>query len=308
VESFLYTNAALELGAEITVLSRDPEGFLVKKPHLRADKALHLIAGDVRNFNFPRGGFDWVIHAAMDPGAATRGENALETLDLSYTGTRRMLDFCKSAKTRKYLFVSSGAVYGKQPAELTLIEEEFTGAPDLNLKSSAYGEGKRIGEWLSRFTAETQGFEAKIARCFAFVGPGLPLDAHYAVGNFIRQGLNQEDIIIKGHGQSLRSYMYASDMAVWLWHILFKGQSGVAYNVGSEKAVTIQELAQRILSLENSGQKIKLEGAATGTLSGDRYIPSTRKARQELGLELRVDEAKALRKTFDYYKKMAEKK
>jgi nucleoside-diphosphate-sugar epimerase len=301
VESFLFANQQLALGAEIFVLSRNPEAFFAKAPDLKNNKSLHFIKGDVRTFVFPEGPFHFVIHAAMDPSNAVNKNGSFETLDVSYSGTKRILDFCMEKKVLKYLYVSSGAVYGPQPENMAHISETYNGAPDVTLAASAYGEGKRVGEWLSHHWGKTYGFEAKIARCFALVGPGLPLNGHFAVGNFIRDALDSKDIIIKGTGASLRSYLYASDMTVWLWQILIHGRKLTAYNVGSESPLSILGLAEKITSLVNPKLKIVVQGKESQGLSADQYIPSAQKAKNELKLEVRIGLDEALKKTIDFY-------
>jgi nucleoside-diphosphate-sugar epimerase len=302
LQSFLYANHKYDLRAKISVLSRDSENFLAKHPQLKNVEALRFIQGDVREFKIPDGPVDFVIHAALDPAASAEKENALESLDVSYSGTRRVLELCRQKKISKYLYVSSGAVYGPQTAEVSNVEETSEDPKKFEPGSSAYGNGKCLGEWLSRETGLLFDFEVKIARCFAFVGPELPLDGHYAVGNFIRDVLSGTDIRIKGSGMQVRSYMYAADMAVWLWTILLKGKAGEAYNVGSSESRTLRQLAETLVETQSNKLKIHVENQSSPNLSGSRYVPSTRKARHDLDLDAFVNIESALQKTLTYYK------
>jgi dTDP-glucose 4,6-dehydratase len=163
--------------------------------------------------------------------------------------------------------------------------------------NSAYGEGKRVGELLCAIAHQEHGLEATIARCFAFVGPHLPLDAHFAIGNFIRDALRGEPIHIKD-GSPCRSYLYAADLAIWLWTILFKGEACHPYNVGSDKAITIGDLAEELVSALGDGHK-KLIKASTGATS--RYVPSIIHSQKELGLVDWVKRKEALLKTYSWW-------
>jgi nucleoside-diphosphate-sugar epimerase len=98
-------------------------------------------------------------------------KNPLLMFETIVEGTRRTLEFARTHEVCKFLITSSGAVYGKQPPEMTHIPEDYPGAPDPMDPNSAYGEGKRAAEMLCRLYARQFGLETKVARCFAFVGP-----------------------------------------------------------------------------------------------------------------------------------------
>jgi dTDP-glucose 4,6-dehydratase len=301
LESFAWANTRLNLRAEAVVLTRNPDAFQKKAPHLASNPAIKLHAGDVRGFSFPSGQFSHVIHGATDASAKLNQENPLLMFDTIVEGTRRTLEFAAEAGARKLLFISSGAVYGKQPPELSHIPEDFAGAPDPTDPLGAYGEGKRVGEMLSVLLARRHNFEAKIARAFAFVGPHLPLDAHFAIGNFIRDALAGGPIRVTGDGASFRSYLYAADLAVWLWTILFKGQPCRAYNIGSETCRTIAEIAHVVSGYFSPPLEVRV-ASAPGLGAAERYVPSTQRARGDLGLKDSIVLAEAVRRTFLYHR------
>ena len=293
LESFAHINDALRLGMSATVLTREPVRFSVKAPHLAQRKDLHFVSGDIRTFSFPGGEFRYVVHGATTSGAPVANTEMLETI---IDGTRRVLDFAAKHGTTKFLYISSGAVYGKQPDDLTHISEDYRGAPDPLDPNSAYGEGKRVGELLSVLKSQESGFEAKIARCFAFIGPHLPLDAHFAAGNFIRDAIAGGPVVVKGDGKSVRSYLYASDLAIWLWTILFKGQPGTAYNVGSDDALSVASLAHAIGAVAQS--PVNIDGFGGGARS--RYVPSVGRAKSDLCLGITVAQSDAIRRSIQW--------
>ncbi len=285
LESFAWANERLGLGAEALVLTRNLEAFRKKAPHLPANPAIQFHQGDIRSFVFPQGTFSFIIHAATEASAKLNAEDPLIMFDTIVEGTRRTLEFARCCQAQKFLLTSSGAVYGRQPEEMTRIPEEYMGAPDPTDPHSAYGEGKRAAEMLCTLYARQYGFEAKIARCFAFVGPYLPLDIHFAIGNFIRDGLRGGPIVIQGDGAAYRSYLYAADLAIWLWTILLSGKSGRPYNVGSEEGISIAEVAKCVA--EQFSPKIEVEiHCATDPLKPlERYVPDIQRGKSELSLQ-----------------------
>ena len=195
--------------------------------------------------------------------------------------------------------ISSGGVYGKQPSELKNIPESYQGAPDPCDAKSFYGEGKRLAELLG-IQFMQQGLEVKIARGFTFVGPYLPLDAHFAIGNFIRDALRGGPIIVKGDGSPRRSYLYAADFTVWLWVILFRGISGRPYNVGSDHVVSIIELARLVADIVDPALKIEVKGKMLDSNLFDQYIPDTERAKKELNLKQRISLEEGVRRMVEF--------
>jgi nucleoside-diphosphate-sugar epimerase len=298
LESFIWTNDHLMLGARATVLSRDPDGFRDKMPHLANHPAIDLIKGDVRTFEFPAGEYGYVIHAAADASAKLNQENPLLIFETIVEGTRRTLEFARTHGTHKFLLTSSGAVYGKQPLEMTHIPEDYPGAPDPTDPGSAYGEGKRAAELLCSLYAHQCGLEVKVARCFAFVGPYLPLDAHFAIGNFIRDGLAGGPIVVKGDGTNCRSYLYAADLTIWLWKLLFMSKICYPVNVGSDFSVSIAELANIVRNIINPDIEIRILEKSLSGIPPQKYVPDITIAQEKLGLLVWINLLEAIRRTY----------
>jgi dTDP-glucose 4,6-dehydratase len=300
LESFAWANDKLGLNATAVVLTRNLDAFRKKAPHLASHHAIQFHIGDVQSFEFPKGEFSHIIHAATESSTKLNEENPLLMFDTIVEGTRRTLEFARHCGAKKFLLTSSGAVYGKQPPEMTHVPEDYPGAPDPTDPRSAYGEGKRAAELLCTLYSRQYGIETKIARCFAFVGPYLPLDIHFAIGNFIRDGLAGGPIIVKGDGTPYRSALYAADLAIWLWTILLKGESNRPYNVGSAEAITIREIAH--LVAQNIQKPIEVhivKSPVQGTLP-ERYVPSIQRAGVELKLEVWINLFESIRRSLSW--------
>ena len=304
LESFAWANQRLSLDAQAVALARHPETLAQKAPHLAANPAITVHAADVRGDAFPEGQFSHVIHAATEASAKLNDEAPFVMFDTIVEGTRRTLQFAAGSSASKFLFVSSGAIYGKQPSQLSHVSESFEGGPDPLDRASAYAEGKRAAELLCTLTASPR-LSTTVARCFAFVGPYMQLDAHFAIGNFISDALRGGPITVKGDGSPMRSYLYASDLAVWLWTLLFRGRSGRAYNVGSEDALSIAALAHEVAAAVPQKVRVKIASAPVPGASVHRYVPSTALARAELGLSADVPLREAIRRTHDWFSEQA---
>lgn len=302
VESFCSINRALGLGAEVTILTRNAAAFAQKCPHLVSDSAVILHTGDVRSFAFPEGEFRYVIHAATESWARQAEIAPLELLSTAIGGTERALEFAATHGAQKFLLTSSGAVYGRQPGNLTHVPETHTGAPDPLDPRSVYAEGKRASELLCSLYQNRTRLECKIARCWAFCGPHLPLDQHFAIGNFIGDVLAGRSIQIQGDGTPRRSYLYAADLVIWLWTILFQAPSLMPFNVGSARDLSILELAQAVAATLNPETQILVARKADPDAAPARYVPSIDRAEKLLDLRETITLEDTIRRTAAWHK------
>lgn len=266
------------------VLSRDPAKFLTDHPEFSGLQTVDFITGDIRDFQFPKRSFDYIFHAAAPAKAMPPGVER----DIIIRGTHRVLDFARQCGAKRLLFVSSGAVYGPQPPDLERIPEDFSCHP-----TTEYGIAKYEAEQMCL----DSGIETVIARCFAFVGPYLNRNIHFAIGNFIRDCLANQDIEIKGDGTPYRSYLFADDLVKWLFTILFEGHTGQTYNVGSDRAISIRELAETVRRVLHSDNQIVIRGTPVPGQPSARYVPDIAKIQRELHVRIETGLEDAIRKT-----------
>jgi nucleoside-diphosphate-sugar epimerase len=357
LESLLHANRELGLNLRITALTRNAEAFRNKSPHITNDPTLTLLEGDIRTFAFPTEPHTHILHAATDSGGQQSSRTPEDLTNEILAGTQHVLDFAHHTGATRLLYTSTGAVYGRSTT-LLHTPESFP-RPELPLHS--YEAAKRAAEDLclnsptqnlssrpesalfadvverpavgTNSAAKSTALAPVIARCFAFVGPHLPLDQHFAIGNFIGATLANQPIHIKGDGTPRRSWLYMADLAIWLWTLLTHGEPNRAYNVGSDHGMTIAEAAHLVQQTLLAPPKpvILSEGeglhpapqpkdpddpgpaAAAGTISPiqidgtpnpnaplNSYVPSIERARNELNLQVLITLDEALRRTANW--------
>jgi dTDP-glucose 4,6-dehydratase len=308
LESLLWANRRLSLNLSCTILTRDGAAFERKSPHLAYDPAVSLVAGRAASFEFPAGEFPLIVHAATERFIAPDADHPFSTFRSDIDATTHVLEFADRARVSRMLFTSSGAVYGRQPAGMTHVREEYAGAPFPNDILSAYGQAKRASEFLCCCAGNTRRFGIAIARLFTFVGPHLPLDANYAAGNFLRDVLEGRAVEVAGDGTPYRSYLYAADLAIWLWTMLLRAPSGVPFNVGSPHEVNIAELARRVVNVTAPETEIRIAKRLVPGVPALRYVPDTTRASSQLGLRSWISLEEGIRRTYGWHmhRRMAE--
>lgn len=263
------------------------------------DPTVHLINADISKcLTVPSA--DFVIHAA----ASSDAKNYLEIPEIEKLNIQSgTLNYCNLAKkyhrNSKILYVSSGAVYGQQPQNIKSIPESYSVTTEINelpLNKRGYACAKRESE-NAIIQLGKEGLNVSVARCFSFVGKYLPLDKHFAVGNFIKNAIERKPIVIHSNYTVYRSYMYSDDLIIWLMTILdSSNKSAPIYNVGSDEKISLYSLAGLIG--KKSGQ-ILIKPKEFDTSNIDIYIPSIDKAKKELNLKLEYSLVEAIEKTLN---------
>lgn len=289
----------------IMVLTRRAAVFLEKFPEFSGQKWLRFHSGDILDFqSLPVGEkFTHILHAATD---STTGPelSPRERFIQIYDGTRNVLDLAVSSGAKRFLLTSSGAVYGPQPQGEKSLSEDSAIHISVNSADNAYGVGKLAAEHLCALYADEFDLETITARCFAFMGPDLPLDVHFAIGNFVRDALWADEIVVRGDGSPLRTYLDQDDLANWLLTLLKKGRPSEVYNVGSDQVVSIVALAHLVRDLIAPIKPVRILGKVDPSQARNRYVPDISKARTEMGLDVTIPLAESVRRTADAHRKL----
>lgn len=285
VRALLRQRKALDID-QIALLSRNPERFRTIAPDIASAFGIRLVQGDMASGEWPQEPFTDIVHGA------TEVNDLLVFNRLAYAwgiaeGTKRTLKYAETTGCQRYLYLSSGAVYGPGPYPKPGIPETWTTAPPLDSPLTAYGQAKRFSEHLCALFAEQSGIAVRIARIFSVIGSETPLDGQYALGNFIDQAIspNNDAIRIKGDGTASRSYLHVDDLASWLIALHERGPHRCIYNMGAEREVTIRELAEMISNFCAQKKPLVVENSISNYARRMRYFPDCGALRAALGVE-----------------------
>jgi dTDP-glucose 4,6-dehydratase len=279
---------------KVIVVSRNADKLRYEAPQLITQK-IELLSLDITSAReLPLA--DFVIHAAASTDARNYLRQPLQEGNNILDG---ITNYCRLAKiyhrNSHIIFASSGAVYGQQPGAIETIGENYVINPlgDVAPGKEEYTRTKRIAEDQIR-NLGLAGLSVSIARCFAFIGPWLPRDQHFAIGNFIADGLAARPIQVQATHRVYRSYLFADDLVRWLMSIAqHSSRCCPIYNVGSDQSILMGDLAKRIADYFGVAANI---GELRSELV-DRYVPAITKIRDDLGCSVRYDLSSAIGRT-----------
>ena len=272
----------------IIVTYTNKKKIVKKKRKIKSINVSYIKCNLLKNFKLPKA--KYIIYCALL-------KNLLKDL-------LAVKNFCKFSENNfqnsKILYISSGAIYGKQPKNIKKLKENYLESHKrldfLDKKKNLYSliklKNEKNFEKLSK-----KNFKIAIARCFAFVGPEIPRRKNFVIGNFIESIINKKNIILKTKSKVIRSYMYADDMVFCLLKIISNlDKKYLIYNVGSDKAIDIKDLAV-ILSKK---YKLRLQMRNYNKNYNrivDNYVPNISKVKKELALNLNLNNLQSIYKT-----------
>lgn len=276
IESLLWADAHLHLDLRLFVLTRSARSTLASVPEWMHHAALELVEGDVLSWQPTSSlGITHIIHGANYTNSGSQ-DWALRHMDTALLGLRRVLDIAAVETCRNVLLLSSGAVYRLHSGkEAPPYREQEKGPEDYLVEPNVYAMCKYITEMYAAAFGREHGIRIPVARLFTFFGQHMPLHRRQAMSSFVLDAREGKDIVVAGDGKAVRSYMHASDMVVCCLAILLHGKHGTPYNVGSEQAVSIRELAEMVSSASGKRLPVRILGQVAAGNAPEEYVPDT---------------------------------
>jgi UDP-glucuronate decarboxylase len=277
----------IESGHSFTFSSR--RSFVSENFRLRFPLPHHVV-WDVVTSSKLEPEFNVIIHAATPASALLNATQPEKMFEQNIRAMENVIEFCSRHDVPPVvLFTSSGAVYGDITDGPDRIPEDWRRERGSQPLTSAYARGKVVAESMLKEATNAGKCVGLIARLFAFSGVHLPIDKHFAIGNFVRDVVQSQLITIRSDGSSVRSYMDGHDLAMWLLRIVEAWSPDQIYHIGSERAISIRDLASLVAAryelLTNQVARVEILGASSPLDGVSRYVPSTYRTRQLLGID-----------------------
>ncbi len=255
VDAVLYKNMMEGLNCNVIALGRNAEKARKRCSSAWESKYFKFVECDVNKAETmpfaPQA--DYVLHLASNTHPVAYSTDPIGTISANIIGTQNMLDLAVRCKAKRFLFASSNEIYGENRGDTELFDESYCGYIDCNTLRAGYPESKRCGEALCQAYKRQKGLDVVVARLTRSFGPTLQLTDTKALTQFLKNGLNKEDIVLKSSGTQYYSYTYAADAVTGLLTVLLKGVNGEAYNVADQPCdIQLRDLAKMIADLSGT--------------------------------------------------------
>jgi nucleoside-diphosphate-sugar epimerase len=307
VKALLTIGKLHQLNLKVICLARNLRSVESRLSSCLKDRDLTVILHDITQplpNNFPRA--DFIIHAASQASPKYYGVDPVGTLLANSSGTAFLLEYAVRSKAERFLFFSSGEVYGAPLNTNQLISEQDYGYLDPMNVRSCYAESKRVGETMCVAWGQQHGLHASVVRPFHTYGPGMALDDGRVFADFVADVVAKRDIVLKSDGLALRPFCYIADATIGFLTVLLKGGKAEAYNVANPEAeISIGDLAVLVANLfpeRGVGVRIEMSTSSNSYLKSpiSQSCPSIEKIKS-LGLTPTISLTDGFRQTIQSY-------
>lgn len=269
------------------------------------DRNVEIITHDVTKPFEIKENISYIVHAASPASPKIMKDYPVETNFANTIGTANTLLLAKEKNCEGYMFISSREIYGepKEGQEL-FTEDGELGQVNPLIPRNGYAEGKKAAENMCSSFKDEYNLNTKIVRLAHTYGPGMSIDDGRVQADFLKNIINNEDIVLKSDGSSIRTYTYISDAITAMFLVLLKSND-LVYNIADEDSKTsIKELAETLISIRPE-KNLKLvfdipKEQQKGTASFKNGILSTKKIRDELNWKPRYSIKDGFERTIEH--------
>lgn len=246
--------------------------------------------------------YDYIIQAAGIASPFYYRAYPLETIEVSITGTKHMLEMA-SRKGARLMFFSSSEIYGDPDSKHIPTPESYPGSVSCLGARACYDESKRLGETLCRVYHTHYGVHTNMVRPFNVYGPGMGELDYRVLPNFASRAKDGQAFHIYGDGRQTRTFCYITDAIVGFMRVLLLGVPGEPYNIGNPRPeISMIDLANKIRSMVSISNDVDLIEYPDSYPADEpkRRCPDISKARTQLGYEPEVALDEGLKRFFDW--------
>lgn len=246
---------------------------------------------------------NFIIHSASIASPIVYRKYPLKTIDVNYQGTRNLLDFARQKKIDGMLLLSSSEIYG----DPTIIPtpESYWGNVSCTGPRACYDESKRLAETIAILYFQQFGVPVKIVRPFNVYGPYLNLDDGRIIPDFLKNSIQNSEIIIHSDGTPTRSFCYITDAMRAFFRVLFLGPNGSIFNVGNDEEISVRGLAEAIKAIINKPIDIKIQPSTDPNYTVDnpqRRCPDLNNIKEKVGFSPQISLQTGIRRIYNWYK------
>ena len=258
VDALMLCNELYGYGINVFAMGRNMKSLQKRFTSHCGNPYFHVLQHDVNMQLTVNYTFDYIIHAASNAFPQVFSTDPVGTIMTNILGCYNLLEFSRKTSVKKFLFISSGEVYGQGTDDIEEFDESYSGYVDNTNPRSCYPNAKRTAETLCVSYTKQYNIDTVIARPCHTYGPTATVKDNRVTAQFINNVIEGKDIVMKSQGLQLRSYCYVPDCVSGVLTILLNGKTGNAYNIANKNSnVTIREIAEIVSNI--TGKKIIFE-------------------------------------------------